>query len=127
MNNIASRDIVAYYRVSTELRGTHGLGMAAQREAVRLYGERNGYPIVAAYEEVETGRKDDLKNRPALVAGRRARAPIRSAPRHRPDRPPCAQRLRDVAATRKRRRIHCLRQPARESNDNSDPRGHGRA
>jgi DNA invertase Pin-like site-specific DNA recombinase len=68
MSNSAPRDVVAYYRVSTELQGTHGLGMAAQREAVRLYGERNGYPIVASYEEVETGRKDDLKNRPALVA-----------------------------------------------------------
>jgi DNA invertase Pin-like site-specific DNA recombinase len=68
MSKSATRDVVAYYRVSTRLQGTHGLGMAAQREAVRLYAERNGYPNKASYEEVETGRRDFLRNRPALVA-----------------------------------------------------------
>ncbi len=67
MSDPRAREIVAYYRVSSQMQGINGLGMAAQRDAVHAYAEQNGYPIVASYEEVETGRKDDLKNRPALV------------------------------------------------------------
>ena len=63
-----SRSVVAYFRVSTQLQGLDGFGMAAQRDAVSAFASRNGFPIVATYEEVETGRRDDLKNRPALVA-----------------------------------------------------------
>ena len=62
-----AREIVAYFRVSTQEQGLHGLGMAAQRFTVQAYAERNGWPIVGSYEEVETGRKDHLVNRPQLV------------------------------------------------------------
>ena len=65
-----SRSVVAYFRVSTQLQGLDGFGMAAQRDAVSAFASRNGFPIVATYEEVETGRRDDLKNRPALVRRR---------------------------------------------------------
>lgn len=60
-------EIVAYYRVSTKAQGIDGLGMEAQKRAVAAHAARVGFPIVAEYAEVETGRKDDLRNRPQLV------------------------------------------------------------
>jgi len=54
---------VAYYRVSTRRQGISGLGLDAQREAVRRWvgdGE-----LIAEFEEVESGKRDD---RPALEA-----------------------------------------------------------
>jgi len=61
-------EIVAYYRVSTKMQGIQGLGMEAQRRSVEAYAMARCLPIVAAYAEVETGRKDDLRNRPKLVS-----------------------------------------------------------
>ncbi len=73
-----TRDIVAYYRVSTKLQGFGGLGMAAQRHAVECFATRNESRIIGAYEEVETGSKDHLRNRPeltrALAHAKRSRA-----------------------------------------------------
>lgn len=66
MGNPAN-SIVAYYRVSTETQGINGLGMEAQRRAVASYAEGRGFPIVASYQEVESGRRDHLRNRPELV------------------------------------------------------------
>ena len=51
---------IAYYRVSTAGQGKSGLGLDAQREAVRPYRS----DIVAEYIEVESGKLD---NRPELV------------------------------------------------------------
>ena len=59
--------IVAYYRVSTKMQGFHGLGMDAQRRSVNAYAEFRGFEIVAVYEEVESARREHLKNRPQLV------------------------------------------------------------
>ncbi len=60
--------IIGYYRVSTKEQGADGLGMAAQRDAVERYAASIDLPIVASFEEVETGSKANLKNRPQLVA-----------------------------------------------------------
>ena len=58
--------------------GIEGFGMAAQRAAVESYAARAGLPIVAAYEEVETARRSNLRSRPQIVAAvrhaRRSRA-----------------------------------------------------
>ncbi len=61
------RDIVAYLRVSTREQGLEGLSIAAQRATVTAYASRGDSSVLAWYEEVETGRKDGLSNRPQLV------------------------------------------------------------
>lgn len=62
------QNIVAYYRVSTKSQGIDGFGMAAQREAVKRYASAFGAEIIGTYEEVETARRDTVKNRPNLRA-----------------------------------------------------------
>jgi DNA invertase Pin-like site-specific DNA recombinase len=50
---------VAYYRVSTEKQGINGLGIEAQKAAVRNFlkaGERN---LLAQFQEVESGTRND--------------------------------------------------------------------
>jgi DNA invertase Pin-like site-specific DNA recombinase len=61
--------IVAYHRVSTQRQGRSGLGLDAQREAIRRFAEIEGVDIVAEYVEVETGKGSDaLDRRPQLRA-----------------------------------------------------------
>jgi DNA invertase Pin-like site-specific DNA recombinase len=57
---------VAYYRVSTKRQGDSGLGLDAQREAVRQF-VRDG-DLIAQFEEIESGKRSD---RPALDAALR--------------------------------------------------------
>jgi DNA invertase Pin-like site-specific DNA recombinase len=54
---------IAYYRVSTGRQGKSGLGLEAQREAVKTYLNGGDWQIVDEYTEVESGRNAD---RPAL-------------------------------------------------------------
>ena|ERR1700722_11400946 len=56
---------VAYYRVSTQKQGRSGLGLEAQQAGVREFLQRVGGAELAAFVEVESGRKDD---RPKLAA-----------------------------------------------------------
>jgi DNA invertase Pin-like site-specific DNA recombinase len=55
---------IACYRVSTDLQGSSGLGLAAQREAVARFLGTD--PLVAAYTEIESGKHHT--NRPQLSA-----------------------------------------------------------
>lgn len=55
---------IAYYRVSTSRQGKSGLGIEAQKEAVRVYTTANEYDVINEHTEVESGRKD---NRPELL------------------------------------------------------------
>lgn len=57
-------NFIAYLRVSTDKQGALGLGIEAQREAVRRYVEHVGGIIVAEHVEVETGRS---ATRPVLL------------------------------------------------------------
>src|SRR6516162_7570108 len=54
---------VAYYRVSTGRQGRSGIGLEAQREAVKTYLNGGDWQIVDEYTEVESGKNAD---RPAL-------------------------------------------------------------
>lgn len=55
---LPTQKYVAYYRVSTKEQGRSGLGLEAQREAVRRLSERKGPPIIAEFTEVESGKND---------------------------------------------------------------------
>jgi DNA invertase Pin-like site-specific DNA recombinase len=62
---MANGKFVSYLRVSTQRQGRSGLGLEAQREAVREYlDSKKGKPI-AEFVEVESGKNDD---RPKLKA-----------------------------------------------------------
>ena len=55
---------VAYYRVSTQKQGQSGLGLEAQKEAVRVYLNGGRWKLVGEFKEVESGKRND---RPALA------------------------------------------------------------
>lgn len=55
---------VAYYRVSTAKQGASGLGLEAQRQAVRDYLNGGSGDLVGEFTEVETGARSD---RPELA------------------------------------------------------------
>lgn len=58
---------ISYLRVSTDKQGSAGLGVEAQREAVRNWAGQRGARIVAEYVEVESGRNPA---RPQLESAR---------------------------------------------------------
>ena len=74
---MATGGFVAYYRVSTAKQGASGLGLEAQRAAVKRYLNGGIWRIVADFTEVESGRNNA---RPALTqalaAARLHRAPL---------------------------------------------------
>jgi DNA invertase Pin-like site-specific DNA recombinase len=75
------KQAIAYVRVSTARQGRSGLGLEAQREAIRRFAEAEGFEIVAEHVEVETGKgADALDRRPVLKAAldeaRKIKAPV---------------------------------------------------
>jgi DNA invertase Pin-like site-specific DNA recombinase len=59
--------LVAYRRVSTQKQGQSGLGLEAQDAAIRAYQQATGCTIVRQFKEVETGKEDQMENRPELL------------------------------------------------------------
>ena len=55
---------IAYYRVSTDKQGRSGLGLEAQREAIRTFLEGRGWPPFMEFTEIESGKRND---RPQLA------------------------------------------------------------
>ena len=56
--------VVGYVRVSTEEQGRSGLGLEAQREAIRRACADRGWTLVASEQDVQSGRS--RRNRPGL-------------------------------------------------------------
>lgn len=55
---------IAYYRVSTAKQGKSGLGLEAQREAVRAFLNGGSWTLADEFTEVESGKRND---RPELA------------------------------------------------------------
>ena len=74
---IPPRRFVAYMRVSTERQGRSGLGLEAQREAVRRHAASTGGEVIAEMVEVESGKNNA---RPQLAAAMAACKAMRRNP-----------------------------------------------
>ena len=60
-------EIIPYLRVSTDRQGRSGLGLEAQREAIRRFADSENLKLAGEYAEVETGKGTDaLELRPQL-------------------------------------------------------------
>lgn len=58
------KQVVAYYRVSTNRQGESGLGLEAQKQAVMDFLRGKDWQVIAEFIEVESGKKSD---RPELL------------------------------------------------------------
>jgi len=56
---MAQGKFVAYYRVSTDRQGKSGLGLEAQKSAVRSYLNGGAWELVAELVEIESGKRKD--------------------------------------------------------------------
>jgi len=69
--------LVAYLRVSTQKQGKSGLGLEAQTAAIDDYARQHGAEIVATYQEVESGKRDDRAElAKALAHAKKAKAAL---------------------------------------------------
>lgn len=50
---------IAYYRVSTDRQGRSGLGLEAQRTAVQEFLNGGRWELIAEFQEVESGKRND--------------------------------------------------------------------
>jgi DNA invertase Pin-like site-specific DNA recombinase len=56
---MAKGKFISYLRVSTERQGRNGLGIEAQRQAVKDFLDGGRWELIAEHVEVETGKSDD--------------------------------------------------------------------
>ena len=72
---------IGYLRVSKKEQGRSGVGLAAQRHDIEVFGEREGFSISAWYQDVQTGKGSDALTlraglAQALKGARAARCPL---------------------------------------------------
>src|SRR3954451_24216832 len=66
---VCMENTFVYFRVSTKRQQRSGIGIEAQRAAVKRFAEAEGMQIVAEYVDIETGKvADALDRRPQLAA-----------------------------------------------------------
>jgi len=59
---------IGYLRVSTREQGRSGLGLAAQRNEIEVFGKREGFAVRSWQQDVQTGAgADALLLRPGLA------------------------------------------------------------
>ena len=69
--------LVAYYRVSTRKQRESGLGLDAQQSCVADFARYGQHEIIAAYREIETGKRADRPELAKAIAhAKRARATL---------------------------------------------------
>lgn len=69
---------IGYLRVSTKGQGRSGLGLEAQRVAIREFAQREGFELSRWFTDIETGKgADALDKRPNLAAALRAASKAR--------------------------------------------------
>jgi DNA invertase Pin-like site-specific DNA recombinase len=74
---VSEQRFIAYFRVSTDRQGRSGLGLDAQREAVRQFLAARPAIVIAEFVEVESGGRDDRpKLLEALAACQRTKATL---------------------------------------------------
>ena len=61
---MAEGSFIAYFRVSTKRQGKSGLGLEAQRDAVRTFLNGGSWTLAGEFTEVESGKRSD---RPELA------------------------------------------------------------
>ena len=72
------RPLITYVRVSTSQQGRSGLGIEAQRAALRQFANAEGFEIAREFVEIETGKGvDALDRRPQLKAALAAARKLR--------------------------------------------------
>jgi DNA invertase Pin-like site-specific DNA recombinase len=70
--------LITYIRVSTYQQGRSGLGIEAQREALRYFATTEGFEVLGEFVEVETGKGSDALDRhPQLKAALAAAKKLR--------------------------------------------------
>lgn len=75
---MASTAVITYIRVSTAKQGSSGLGIEAQRQALKQFAEAEGLELVREFVEVETGKGSDaIDRRPQLKAALAAAKKLR--------------------------------------------------
>lgn len=68
-----TKQIIPYYRVSTERQKARGMGLQAQQSAVQAYADRCGGKIAAEFREAESGGDRERPELARAVAAARAR------------------------------------------------------
>ena len=69
--------LIAYYRVSTRKQGESGLGLEAQQSCVTDYARYGQHEIIAAFREIETGKRADRPELAKAIAhAKRAKATL---------------------------------------------------
>ncbi|RDB07815.1 recombinase family protein [Runella aurantiaca] len=68
------KQVIAYYRVSTQRQGRSGLGLEAQQNAVLNYCKLSGYEVIREVTEVKSTRKDRIGLLQALDLCRQMKA-----------------------------------------------------
>jgi DNA invertase Pin-like site-specific DNA recombinase len=68
----STKPAIGYVRVSTRQQGDSGLGLEAQRHAIDEFAARERFEVVGVFEEVLSGKGDELAKRPQLQAALKA-------------------------------------------------------